>query len=443
VILLRRGFAGPRPPKLRRSVGGTLPLALYAAATGLLEPLAPVLLQRRARAGKEDAARLGERLGRPGAARPSGPLVWLHGVSVGESLSLLPLIEALRARRPELSLLVTSGTVTSAEVLAKRLPKGVIHQFAPVDAPGVAARFLDHWRPDAALLVESELWPNLILAAQARGVRLALLSARMTEQSAKGWGRAPGTAAALLRTFDLVLPQDAATEARLARLGAKVGPRLNLKLVGDAPPVDVAAAATLKVGVGQRKLVLAASTHPGEERLIAEAFRAAAGDGPPAILVVAPRHPDRGPQVAAELQGLGFTVARRAAGEALGSATTAYVADTLGELGAFYAAADAVVMGGSFVPGIGGHNPLEAARLEAAIVTGPHAFNARDIYAEMFAEAAAIEAADGAALTRHLRGLLANPVIARRIGEAAAAYAGRQGAALEAALALIEPLLPA
>ena len=420
----------------------TLPLALYAAATGLLEPLAPALLRRRARAGKEDAARLGERLGRPGAARPPGPLAWLHGVSVGESLSLLPLIEALRARRPDLTLLVTSGTVTSAEVLAKRLPAGVIHQFAPVDAPGVAARFLDHWRPDAALLVESELWPNLILAAQARGVRLALLSARMTQDSAEGWGRAPATARRLLQAFDLVLPQDAATEARLMRLGARVDGRLNLKLVGEAPPVDSALAVALRDGADGRRLVLAASTHPGEERLIAEAVRAAA-DGPPAVLVVAPRHPDRGPQVAAELQGLGFTVSRRAAGEALSPTITAYVVDTLGELGAVYVAADAVVMGGSFVDGIGGHNPLEAARLEAAIVTGPHAFNARDIYAGMFAEAAAIEAADGEALSRHIRGLLANPVIARRIGEAAAAYAGRQGAALAAALALIEPLLPA
>ncbi|MDB5462226.1 MAG: kdtA, partial [Phenylobacterium sp.] len=333
MIPLRQGFAGPRPPKLRRSVGGTLPLALYTAATGLLEPLAPALLRRRARAGKEDSERLNERLGRPAIARPAGPLVWLHGVSVGESLSLLPLIGALRARRPDLTLLVTSGTVTSAQVLAKRLPSAVIHQFAPVDAPGAAARFLDHWEPDAALLVESELWPNLIQAAQARGVRLALLSARMTQASAEGWGRAPASARALLQAFDLVLPQDAATEARLVGLGARVGPRLNLKLVGDAPPVDGALAAALRSGKGGRKLVLAASTHPGEEPLIAGAFRAAISDGPPAALVVAPRHPDRGPQVTAELQGMGFAVARRAAGEALEPATTAYVVDTLGELG--------------------------------------------------------------------------------------------------------------
>jgi 3-deoxy-D-manno-octulosonic-acid transferase len=421
----------------------SLPLALYAAATGLVEPLAPVLLRRRAARGKEDAARLSERLGRTATPRPAGPLVWLHGVSVGESLSLLPLIETLRTHRPDLAILVTSGTVTSAEVLAKRLPAGVIHQFAPVDAPGAAARFVDHWRPGAALFVESELWPNLIAAAARRGVRLALLSARITGKSAEGWARAPATARALLQAFDLILPQDEATAVRLAGLGGEIGPRLNLKLVGDVPPVDADLAEALRSGADGRKIVLAASTHPGEERPIAEAFRAATAKGPPTLLVVAPRHPDRGPGVAAELAGLGFTVARRAAGETLTPAASAYVADTLGELGAFYSVADAVVMGGSFVEGVGGHNPLEAARLQASIVTGPHAFNARDLYAAMLGDCAAIEAEDPAALARHLRGLLANPAIAQRIGEAAADFAGRQGAALAEAMTLIEPLLPA
>jgi len=285
--------------------------------------------------------------------------------------------------------------------------------------------------------------PNLVLAARARGVRLALVSARITQKSAEGWARAPASARGLLQAFDLVLPQDAASEARLTGLGATVGPRLNLKLVGEAPPVDGKAVAAIEAGAGGRKLVLAASTHPGEEALIAEAFRTATGDGPQAVLIVAPRHPERGPQVAETLRSVGFVVGRRAGGDALDAATTAYVVDILGELGAFYATADAVVMGGSFIEGVGGHNPLEAARLEAAIVTGPHAFNAQDIYAGMFADAAAMEAADGVALARHLRGLLANPVVARRIGEAAAAYGGRQGAALEAAMALIEPLLPA
>ena len=416
-----------------------LPLALYAAATGLMAPLAPVLLRARAQRGKEDPARLGERLGRAAIPRPEGPLAWLHGVSVGETQSLLPLVAALRARRPKLNLLVTSGTVTAAQLLAQRLPKGVIHQFAPVDAPGAVARFLDHWRPDLGLFVESELWPNLILAAQARGVRLALVSARMTEASARGWGRTPASARALVGAFDLVLPQDAATAERLRRLGAEPGPPLNLKLVGEALPADAAELARLTAAVGGRRTVLAGSTHPGEEVLIAAAAREAGA----ALVILAPRHPQRGAAVASELAAAGFRVARRAAGDKLAATTSAYVADTLGEMGLFLRAAEVVVMGGSFVPGIGGHNPLEAARLGKPMITGPQAFNALEVYDALFAEVAALEAADAPVLARHIRGLLDNPTIARRIGEAALSYAERQGAALERALALIAPLAPA
>lgn len=421
------------------AIARPLPLALYAAATGLLAPFAPALLRARAERGKEDPARLPERLGRASRPRPTGPLIWLHGVSVGETQSLLPLIEALRERRPDLALLVTSGTVTSAELLARRLPAGVIHQFAPVDSPAVVRRFLDHWRPDLGVFVESELWPNLILGARARGVRLALLSARMTDASAKGWARSPASARALIGAFDLIMAQDAGTAARLETLGARPAGRLNLKLVGSPLPADDAELARLGAALAGRKAVLAASTHPGEEALIAEA----AGQAGAPMLIVAPRHPDRGAAVAAELAAQGHRVARRGAGEPLAAETTAYVADTLGELGLFLRLATVVVMGGSFVEGIGGHNPLEAARLGKPMITGPHAFNAREVYDELFAEAAALEAADPAALARHLQGLLDNPMIARRVGEAGLSYAERQGAALDAALALLEPLLPA
>ena len=414
-------------------------LALYAAATRLAEPLAPSLLRRRAARGKEDPARLAERLGRASVARPPGPLVWLHGVSVGESLSLLPLAQALAA--PGRTLLVTSGTRTSAELLAKRLPRGVIHQYAPVDAPAAVRRFLDHWRPDAAIQVESELWPNLILTAKTRGVKLALVSARMTQASADGWARAPGAARALLSAFDLILPQEPETQARLAKLGARTGPQLNLKLVGDPLPFDSDELARLKAAIGSRKVVLAASTHPGEEEIIASAFRAAGLEG--ALLVVVPRHPERGGVVAELLTACGLKTARRGAGQALTTDAQAYVADTLGEMGLFFRAADVAVMGGSFVPEVGGHNPLEPARLGVPVFTGPHAFNAAAIYGQMFKEVAAIESPNAPALARDLRGLLTQPLIARRIGEAALTYAERQGAALDEALVLLKPLLPA
>jgi 3-deoxy-D-manno-octulosonic-acid transferase len=395
-----------------------------------LEPLAPSLLRARAQRGKEDPARISERLGRAGLPRPEGALIWLHGVSVGETTSLLPLVAALRTRRPDLTILVTCGTTTAAALLAQRLPEGVIHQFAPVDGPGAVRRFLDHWRPSAAVFVESELWPNLILAAKARGVRLALLSARMTAASANGWSQWPASARALLSAFDLIMPQDAATDERLSRLGGTTGPRLNLKLVGEPLPADMAELDRLRAALAGRKVVLAASTHPGEDASIANAVRKAAPGG---VLILAPRHPERGAEIAAMLGG-----ALRSRGEALGPV---YVADTLGELGLFFRLADIVVMGGSFVPGIGGHNPLEPARIGRPILTGRYVFNAADAYAELFAEAAAIEAANGTALARHIRGLLDNPVIARRMGEAALAYANRQGAALDQALTLLDPLL--
>lgn len=414
-----------------------LSLGLYAAATALAEPLAPGILRRRADRGKEDIARLSERLGAAGRVRPPGPLVWLHGVSVGESVSLLPLAEALRAKRPDIALLVTSGTKTSAELLARRLPEGVIHQYAPVDGPRAVARFLDHWTPSLGVFVESELWPNLILGANRRGVKLALVSARMTEASAAGWRRAPAAAKMLLGAYDLILPQEAETEARLAGLGAKIDGRLNLKRVGDPPPADAPELARLTAAISGRQVVLAASTHPGEEAFVAGALNLPDD----ALLVVAPRHPDRGAEVAALFAGK--PVARRGAGELPAADTEVYVADTLGEMGILFRLADVVVMGGSFLPGIGGHNPLEPARLSKAIVTGPHVFNNASTYEEMFNEVAAIEALDAGALGRHVRGLLDNPMIARRIGEAALAYAQRQQGALDEALARLEPLLPA
>lgn len=416
-----------------------LSLQLYAAALGLLEPLAGPLLARRVKAGKEDAARLGERLGHANVTRPEGRLVWLHGVSVGESMSLLPLVSALKARRPELALLVTSGTRTSAELLAKRLPAQVIHQYIPLDAPGAVRRFLDHWEPDLGVLVESELWPNLILGAHERRVKLALLSARMTEGSAQGWAKVPAAAKLVLDAFDLIAPQETETQMRLKRLGARTSPLLNLKTVGEALPVDAAELARLETAVGDRRVVLAANTHPGEDEIVIQGFRQAGLAD--TLLVIAPRHPARGEAIAGLLAG--FEVGRRAAGEPLTAQTTAYVADTLGEMGLLYSLADVVVMGGSFLPGIGGHNPLEPARLEKPILTGPHTFNATSLYADLFAQAAAIEAADSAELARHLRGLATYPHIGRRMGEAALAYADRQGGALDQAMALLEPLLPA
>lgn len=422
--------------------GPPLSLILYRLGVALLEPFTPAILKGRAKRGKEDGVRLRERLGHASVARPQGPLVWIHAVSVGESLSVLPLIARLREQTPRTTVLVTSGTVTSASLLAQRLPAGAIHQYAPLDTPGASRRFLDHWRPDMAIFVESEFWPNLILGAKARGARLVLMSARVTEKTARGWRRARGMATLVLRAFDLILPQDRATEQRLGRFGVKSAGRLNLKYIGEPLACDEAELARLRGEIGDRGVVLAASTHLGEDAHIALAFEQVTMTPAP-LLIIAPRHPERGNEVVEWLRQFSDGAAQRSAGEPITSDTRAYVADTLGEMGLWYRLATVVVMGGSFVPGIGGHNPLEPARLGVPVITGDDTFNFADVYAEMLAgQNGALLGEPQADLLRHIEELLSNPDWAERIGEAGRAFAASKSAALDEAWAALEPLLP-
>jgi 3-deoxy-D-manno-octulosonic-acid transferase len=422
-----------------------LSLTLYRAATGALEPFAPFLLARRARAGKEDRARLNERLARPTTPRPDGPLVWLHGASVGESLSILPLVERLRVERPGVAVLVTSGTVTSAELLARRLPAGAVHQFLPVDTPGGARRFLDHWRPDLAVFVESELWPNLLITAKARGVKLALVSAKLSDKSYARWQARPLAAWELFSGFDLILAQDGRAAERLASLGGTVGGEADLKFGGAPLPVDEAALASLRVRLSDRPVLLAASTHPGEDEIVLEAWRALP-DRP--HLVIVPRHTERGPAIAdmvlaSGALAAGATVSLRSL-EPDDSADI-IVADTLGELGLWYRLADLALVAGSLVAGIGGHNPLEPARLDCPIVSGPHIENWLTAYAELraadgvaFADASVL----GARLAESLADLLAGGEILRLRAARAQAFVALRDAEARAGLDRILELLP-
>ena len=424
-----------RPPSPR-----PLSLTLYALATWAAEPLTPWLLRRRAGLGKEDAERLGERRGVAGRARPPGPLVWLHGSSVGEALSMAPLIDRIAARRPDLTILVTTGTRTSAQVLSGRLPARVIHQFAPLDTPQSARRFLAHWRPGLAIFVESELWPNLLLAVKASGARLALVSARITADSARGWSRAASAARAVIGAFDLILAQDEAVRGRLEALGGRFDGYLNLKDAADPLPAGDAALPELRQQIQARPVILAASTHLGEEELIAAAVRAL--DGPHApLLLIAPRHPERADGIAAALGDTGL--ARRSLGETIEPDTGVYLADTLGEMGLFYRLADVTVMGGGLVEGVGGHNPLEPARLGAAIVSGRHVANFQAIYEEMAAAGCVLQVGGPGALTAILHDLLADPQRRSGLGEAARRFALARRGDFEAAWTKLQPMLPA
>lgn len=419
-----------------------LSLQLYRAATTALEPFAPLLLDRRAKAGKEDRARLHERLARPTAPRPEGRLVWLHGASVGESLSILPLVERLRAERPGVAVLVTSGTVTSAELLARRLPAGAIHQFLPVDTPGGARRFIDHWRPDLAVFVESELWPNLLLTAKARGVKLALVSAKLSDKSYAGWQARPFAAWELFSGFDLILAQDGRAADRLTALGGTVAGEADLKFGADPLPVDEAALAGLRARLGDRPVLLAASTHPGEDEVVLDAWRALPANkdyGRPRLVIV-PRHPERGPSIVDLAQATGATVSLRSREPDV--STEVIVADTLGELGLWYRLADLALVAGSLVAGIGGHNPLEPARLDCPIVSGPHVENWLTAYADL-RDAEGVAFADAPVLGARLADLLAGPEMLKLRAVRARAFVARRDTEARTGLDRILALLDA
>jgi 3-deoxy-D-manno-octulosonic-acid transferase len=424
-------------------------LIAWRLAASLLAPFLPLHLAWRVRRGKEIAARLPERRGLM-ADRPPGRLFWLHAASVGETLSILPVIEAMAARDPALRFLLTTGTVTSAALLGQRLPPAlaprVAHRFAPLDVPAWTRRFLDGWRPDAGAFVESELWPNLIAAATARGVPLALVNARISARSAGRWARAPGLARAVLGGFRLVLARSAEDQGRLAGLGVAAASWGDLKAAAAPLPADPAALAALRAAIGARPVLLAASTHPGEEEAVIAAHRALAPAIPDLLSVIVPRHPERGPAVAAAAGEAGLAVARRAAGQAPGAATAIFVADTLGELGLFYRLAGVALVGGSLVPR-GGQNPLEPARLGCPILLGPHMANFAEAVARLDAAGGAIRLADAAMLAPAVRDVLSQPGRARALADAAAAVADGQAGlpdrVAEALLGLLPPEAPA
>ncbi len=418
-----------------------LPAALraYRLLSAAAAPLAPLLLARRLKRGKEHAVRLSERHGQAGLARPAGSLVWLHVASVGELVSVLPLIERIATRG--VAMLVTSGTVTSGGLAEQRLPGGVIHQFLPLDVPRFMRRFLDHWRPDLALFVESDLWPNMMIETSARGVPMILVNARLSERSYRRWRYLPATIVNLLRRFDLCLARTPGDAERLDKLGA---PRIvttgNLKLDGPAPPADPKKFKALADAVRARPVIAAASTHAGEESVMIEAHAALRARFPGLLTLIAPRHPDRGVAVADLARAAGLSVRLRSRGELPDAATDIYVADTMGELGLIYRMAPMVFVGGSLVLH-GGQNPIEPAKLGAAILHGPHVWNFADLYAELDHAHGAALVTDAEGLTASLAAWLAAPAASARVADAARETVEAQGGALDRTSQALEPYL--
>jgi 3-deoxy-D-manno-octulosonic-acid transferase len=416
-----------------------LVLHLYQSACSLGSPMAPQVLTRRLKRGKEHPERLAERLGEASLERPEGPLIWVHAASVGEMLAAVSLIERLRAQG--FAVLVTSGTVTSATLAEQRLPDGVMHQFIPLDGPRFVQRFLDHWRPGLALFVESDLWPNLICLSAMRKIPMIVINGRLSERSFGRWRRVPRVIAALLDRFDLCLAQSAADAERYAKLGA---PRViaagNLKLDVPAPPADQNTLHQLRDIVGKRPVIVAASTHPGEEAIVIAVHKKLRAKFPTLLTIIVPRHPARGESVAEVAKTAGLAVALRSRRKQPMPDIGIYVADTLGELGLIYRLAPIVFMGGSLASH-GGQNPIEPIRLGAAVLHGPHVWNFAEIYAALDAAHGAELVSNEETLAGRLDTWLADPAARRAAATAAAATMSKLGGALDRTMAAIDPYL--
>ena len=358
-------------------------LFLYRFATWILNPVVWLIMRGRGRKGKEDPETLHARFAKDLPARPEGPLVWLHGASVGESKLCLMVADKLQSERSDLTFLHTSQTLAGAELIKSDIAgkPDRIYCPAPIDTPPIAKRFAERWQPDLALFAEGEIWLNLLHEVRQIGCKTALINARMTAKSLAGWARWPKTAKSVFNDFDLIAASDGQTAEALQKhaLHAFALPA-NLKTDLPPPSFDPDERDALKMAIGDRPVLLAASTHPGEEAFVLDALSEI---NPRPFVIIAPRHPERGDEVADLCHTRKHAVSRRGRGESITAETTLLLADTMGEMGLWISLADTVYLGGGHAEGIGGHNPLEAIRLGKPVLTGPHVFNFTAMMAEL------------------------------------------------------------
>ncbi|MEM6482034.1 MAG: 3-deoxy-D-manno-octulosonic acid transferase [Pseudomonadota bacterium] len=375
--------------------------------------------------------RLPERRGVATRARPDTALLWCHAASVGESLSVLPLIQSLSKSAPGLSFLITSGTQTSAEILSRRLPPRTQHQFAPLDSRGYLRRFLDHWRPNAAVFVESELWPNMLRETRARGAKMALVNARISDRSVNNWKRFQHSAEHLLRHFDMIHCQDDRTAAHLHDLGLAHAERgVNLKSLAGPLPYDSAVLTKLRKITGARPLWLAASTHPGEDEIALDVHCKILRAYPDALLILVPRHPERAGAIKALIEDADQSVAQRSTGDLPGPEHTAYLADTLGEMGLWYNLSPVTLLCGSFTD-VGGHNPFEPAQAGSFVLHGPNYANFELAYRDLDAAGAGRNLSTASQIADALKEMFGSRDITRRQQEAARRFASQNTDGLE------------
>ncbi|KAF8115327.1 hypothetical protein N665_0029s0162 [Sinapis alba] len=356
---------------------GVLVYRLYRALTYGVSPLIHLHMRWRSLRGVEHIRRWSERLGHPSAVRPPGSLVWFHAVSLGEGMAAIPVIRRCSEMKPEMTILMTTATVSAFEVIKKQLPVGVLHQFAPLDTPMAIDRFLGHWKPNAIVIMENELWPNLIMSAAQLRIPLALLNARMSTKSFKRWSSPLflPLASLLLSKFSLIAPLSSLQGIHFQLLQA---PPFIINFSGDLKYVVnkfhvSESIRDLKAELSEMKVWIASSLHRGEEEVILGVHNLLLQSHPDSVVIIVPRHPHHGQQIAQKLRKDGQSVALRSRNEKISSKNTnIYVVDTLGELREFYRVAPIAVIGGSFFPELTGHNVSEAAAAGCAVITGCH-----------------------------------------------------------------------
>ena len=352
---------------------------IYNNLVRLTYPIAihPYILKR-LKNGKEDPSRHNERQGIAQMSCPNGKLAWFHGASVGESLSMLPLISKLLEEYPELHIMVTTGTVTSADLMAKRLPERAFHQYIPIDNPTFVERFLDHWHPDIALWFESEFWPAMLSNIKKRQIPLILVNGRISNKTFKKWKLFKPVIKEILSCFNLCLGQSDEDTRRLKVLGAENTDCLgNLKYAGFNPPVDTNKKEDIMSQIGKRTTWGVMSTHNDEELQIGKHLLEAKKQIPDLLTIIAPRHPQRGPEIQQQLENIGLKTALRTEGEKITPETDVYIANTIGEIGIWYDISPIIFIGGSLIPH-GGQNFIEPCRFHDAVLVGPHMHNFTD-----------------------------------------------------------------
>lgn len=390
-----------------------MPSRLWATAATFAAPALPFFLRWRQTRGKEIASRVREKMGFASQPRPLGAVIWFHAASVGEVVSILPLVENCLRQNARVTALMTTGTVTAARMVAQRTVQEarIVHQFVPLDVPRWGKRFLSHWRPQAAVFTESELWPNLIGLCHERNLPVALVNGRMSPVSFKKWCNAPCIARRMLDRFAWIAPRSSEDARHFEALGARnllaCG---DLKTVAHALPVQEDALQKLQTYIGKRPLFLAASTHDGEEEDIRKSLEQLRNDVPDLLTLVVPRHPERGAVVSSLFSG----APRRSLGQLPEKTDSVWVCDTLGELGLFYRLAPMVFIGNSLpdVKGGGGHNPLEPARLDCALATGPLVHNFIEAFRSLGESVTVVETATD--LAAWVRQMVSDPELRAR-----------------------------